>query len=527
MTIPLTGSIPGLINENTPLWDWMGQLRLGMDPALIRFVEITGTGADYFDATLNRATGMITIAPIAQADYEAFSAGGRSPTLSLGLRFFMTDGTVQTSASNYGVTVLNLDDTAPQSLRFSSGGKVEAKQAGAVIGTLAVTDPDTVSGFTYTVREDDRWLFEIVNGVLKLRSGVSLSVTDGPSRPVVIEVSDGTQSSAFTLDVGVTLPGSGSTGGVDLFEPHERRDGFYWASPTRMVGDHMINEIAAMHRQGDYNTITMRDGESLVFSEPSTLQLLDGTVYFGTTSKAAWVWSAYETILGREPRNYEMWQIHEVVDVATTTSYVIDYLLGTPEYRQKYGTLSNTQFVEQLYLNTSGTISASGVAYHAARLDSGISRGATVASFIDFFRKLDSSEIRGDEGFFVPLTLMPQIDILFRLGGGFLPSSENANWYQPLADGRLTTLDLAQAVASTAGYKAGLGALDTRSFVTQFFTQATGFAPDVATVDAFTAAIDAGSFTRPQYMDLVAWHVSINDSFAYHRPEGAAFANPW
>lgn len=125
MTILVTGSIPGLINENTPLWEWMGQLRLTVDPGLIRYVDITGMGGNFFDATLNRSTGMIAITPIAVLDYEWLVANRISPVLDLTLRFFMMDGTIETSSSSYSVQVLDLDDTPPQSLTFSSGGKAD------------------------------------------------------------------------------------------------------------------------------------------------------------------------------------------------------------------------------------------------------------------------------------------------------------------------------------------------------------------------------------------------------------------
>jgi hypothetical protein len=340
MGIQLTGSIPGLINENTPLWDWMGQLRLTIDPALVRFVDITGIGGDFFDAALNRSTGMVAITPISVPDYEWFVANGVSPVLSLSLRFFLMDGTVQTSSNSYSVAVLNIDDTPPQVLRFTSGGSVQGGLAGAVIGTLGLVDPDTAGGFVYTLREDDQWMFEIVSGVLKLKAGISIPMGDGPIRPVVIEVWDGQQSSAFTLDVTVTLPSGGS---YDTLEPGERQDNFYWADGVTVHGDHMLYEIASLTRLGDYRQITMRDGEVITFDDAHKIQLLDGTVYFDADSTAAWIWNAYDTILNRESRNYEMWS----VDLAFRDGWLskqqfITNLLTNGELDRKYGTLDNS-----------------------------------------------------------------------------------------------------------------------------------------------------------------------------------------
>ncbi|MDB5412306.1 MAG: hypothetical protein JWR10_641 [Rubritepida sp.] len=527
MSIVLTGSIPGLINENTPLWDWMGQLRLVGNPADIRFVDLIGFGSNFFDATLNQSTGMIAITPISVADYEWFSSNHLSPTLDFSVRFFMMDGTIETSQSSYAVTVLNIDDTAPQSLGFATGGSVEAGKAGAAIGNLAVLDPDTSSGFTYTVREDDQWMFEVVDNILKLRSGISLSVNDGPTRPVVIDVSDGTHSSAFTLDITITMPGSSSVHGVDIFESHERSDGFYWKSATVMAGDHMSYEIASLRHQGAYETLTMRDGQSLVFKAPDVLQLLDGTVYYSGNSKAAWIWSAYETVLGREPHNYEMWQADRTVDNSVAPADFINGLLGSAEYQQKYGSLDNIHLVERFYLNTSGTISAGGTAYHAGHLDAGYTRATVVQNFIDFRKDLGQTEARADQGIFVAKAYVQQAEILINVGAGYAPSSDTGWWGNAVAAGQATMSALANGIMGLPGYAQHMGALDTRGFVTQFFAGAVGFAPDVATVDAFTSAIDSGGYTRAQYMEAVAWGVTLTDSYVYQRPDGAAFANPW
>jgi hypothetical protein len=126
--------------------------------------------------------------------------------LSFGFRFFMTDGTVAEAVQHFTVTVLDQDDTPPQALTLSTAGAVPYGVAGAVIGTLAVSDPDTAAGFAYTIQEDDAWLFQVVNGTLRLKPGMVLSEADGPIRSVTIDVSDGHQSSAFTVTFGVTDP---------------------------------------------------------------------------------------------------------------------------------------------------------------------------------------------------------------------------------------------------------------------------------------------------------------------------------
>jgi hypothetical protein len=526
MGILLTGSIPGLINEGTPLWDWMGQLRLTIDPALIRFVDLTGIGGDFFDATLNRSTAMVEIRPISVMDYEWFTANGVSPVISLSLRFFMMDGSVESSSGSYLVRVLSLDDTPPQALRFASGGSVQGGLAGAVIGTLEVEDPDTASGFVYTVREDDQWMFEVVDGTLRLKDGISIPMGDGPTRPVVIEVWDGSHSTAFTLDITVTMP----TGGIaDTLEPGERQDNFHWSNNITVQGYHMIHEIASLTRLGDYRQITMRDGEVITFEGAHKIQLLDGTVYFDANSTAAWIWNAYDTILNRESRNYEMLS----VDLAFRDGWLskqqfITNLLTNGELDRTQGSLSNTQFVEMLYRNTSGTINSSGVAYHAGRLDQGMSRARIVEDFMAW-RETAYHQVsdRAEEGIFVLTAYAQQVDVLYKVGGGYPSNSDYTFWIDRIASGRITLYDLAEAVSNTSGYADRLGRLNTHDFVAEFYNTAVGVWADDATVTALAQWLDAGAMSRVQFMELVAWNISVPNSYVYHAPEGIAFGNPW
>ena len=120
--------------------------------------------------------------------------------------------------------MLDRDDTAPTALAFASGGTVVAGAIGAAIGRLAVTRSRHPGGFSFSFGDDDAWRFEVVDGVLKLRDGISLGLDDMPQRPLIVEVSDGHQSAAFLLWLGVAdpdtrladLPAGATRGGFGL-----------------------------------------------------------------------------------------------------------------------------------------------------------------------------------------------------------------------------------------------------------------------------------------------------------------------
>ena len=160
-------------------------------------------------ASLLPGLDAVRLSPGALVDFESLA----TPVLGFSLRFRFADGSVWDDPVTRHVTVLDTDDTAPTGLAFASGGTVVAGAIGAAIGRLAVTDPDTLAGFRFSFGPDDDWRFEVVDGVLKLRDGISLGLDDMPQRPLIIEVSDGHQSAAFLLWLGVADP---NTGLVDL-----------------------------------------------------------------------------------------------------------------------------------------------------------------------------------------------------------------------------------------------------------------------------------------------------------------------
>ncbi|MCZ4261912.1 hypothetical protein O4G76_13790, partial [Limimaricola sp. G21655-S1] len=99
----------------------------------------------------------------------------------------------------FDVAVSDVNEAAT-AVRLSSA-TVKENAAGATVGQLTVTDPDAGDTHSFTV-SDDR--FEVVNGALKLKSGVSLDHEAGATVPVDVMATDAAGLSLtqrFTLDV--------------------------------------------------------------------------------------------------------------------------------------------------------------------------------------------------------------------------------------------------------------------------------------------------------------------------------------
>ncbi|AFK57505.1 Putative Ig domain family (plasmid) [Tistrella mobilis KA081020-065] len=103
------------------------------------------------------------------------------------------------ASETYVLQVLDGNDapTAP----VLDGSSVPENQAGAVIGTVTATDQDVDDELTFTV-DDDR--FEIVDGQLKLKDGVSLDYETEPTVTLVLTVTDREAVSvSTTVTIGV------------------------------------------------------------------------------------------------------------------------------------------------------------------------------------------------------------------------------------------------------------------------------------------------------------------------------------
>jgi hypothetical protein len=523
--VTVTGSLPGSINENTPLWDWIGQLRISIDPRLIRFVEVTGFGASFFDVSLDRNTGVLSVTPISQSDFEWFVANGLSPNIAFSLRFFMMDGSVMDGSGSYSVTVINLDDTPPQSLRFLTGGTVAAGAAGATIGRLQVIDPDTTTGFTFTIREDDQWLFMVVGDSLRLRPGLSIPLADGPQRELVITVSDGIQSSALTVSIGVTALGINSGGTVDLLEAHESAHGFRWVAPGNLFSMRMSHEISSIRDYGSIIHIQMRDGGGVTVEQPTVIDLMDGYITFSGDGLAARVWAIYETVLNRDPRHGEMAAgVARLAGGATTQSLAND-LLASAEFASRFGGRSNTAFAELMYTNSVGWTDPGGIAFHAGRLDQGRSRAALVEDIVTW--RLDSlghgRQRAENGGLFVPRDWVDAVDNIWP---GQLDAMTTGHWWAHqiiYGDTRMRSLpDMFHQVLGPQPQLTVFGSLLERLFLT------TTGAPEASRwSETLQGELLKRGVTPADYLSSFVRSLDLDETHQHMLPSGIAFQAGW
>ncbi|MCX8132824.1 MAG: hypothetical protein N3D18_02525 [Roseococcus sp.] len=478
---------------------------------------------------LNRANGMITILPSARIDAEWFKSMGISMVLDLRLRFYMTDGTQAVSDRGFLVTVVDIDDTPPQTLAFQTGGQVRADTPGAVIGTLAVGDPDTASGFTFLLDEQDAWQFEVVGNVLRLKQGVSLSLADGRERSITVTVSDGTQSSAFTLTFDV-LPKPGvSREPIDYLVPGQTKHGFSWASPGVVSSFVPAWDIASIRKQDGLVGVTRDDGKAVWFEAPVILDLGSGYMDFRKGGEAATAWLIWETMLNVTPSARMMGSVVTAMRVhGATAKDFVDAIMTHYPQGKAYKTMSAADFVRSIYSNAvSWDIGQDAVTWHASRIQQGmVTREQFILDIVEWRRSLPEFETRAEQGFYVPRQHMEILGALGKVGMGLEFGAWSLGWQWGLGIGMFNLQALAAEVVKTPQFQARWGHMSQSQFFAGFFQEAAGGTLNSAALDAWSSMAQSGQDMRPAFMATVLSNLTPASEFL-SLPQGPGFDYLW
>lgn len=382
--VGLTGRLPARIAEGSGPGDWIAGLGVTGDVLRVLTVETAGPMTAFFSAGWDAGTRLVTIRPNARLDFEAFSAMGTLPQAELALRFVFDDRSVQEDGARFSIGVLDRDDTPPEALSFASGGTVAAGAIGAAIGTLSVRDPDSAGPFHFSFAPEDEWRFEVVDGVLKLRDGISLGWDDLPVRPIVVQVSDGTQSAAFLLHVAVTEPDHGPAPYTPpVLAPGEapRAGGFILsgagreALTTRPAAD--ATDITS-HPQG-LHRVLLDTGES-VWAGPAVdrLRFADGWLDLAGDGPAARAAALHRAILAENADGADLAPLVASLRAGVGWVEVARSLLASAP---ALDALDDTGFVRALAQAALGTAPEAAVlSLHAGRLATGAASRAQVAA---------------------------------------------------------------------------------------------------------------------------------------------------
>lgn len=502
------------MDENTPIRGWAAGFLAPGDPAAIRFVDVVGPHDLYFDASYDRLTGFVSVWNAAVADYESLSAAG-SPTLRFSLRAFLEGGGIALSEAEYTVSVRNLDDTPPQAVGFATGGRVAPGQPGAVIGRLAVTDPDSSGPFSFSIGPADAWLYEVVDMELRLKPGMSLALSDGPFRAIMLEVSDGRNSAAFRLQFEVVAPGTQQLL-LDLLDPWEVKAGFRFAGPGHVRADRGAWEIATIETYGpDLIQILLRDGESIWLPRVERIEFLNGTIDLRPDSPAAQVNALYEAVLGRpvDLPSLPGW-LSQLASGALDMRGLTALLLGSVEFAQRAGNPTNQQFITMLYINTLGSAAdTAGIAWWTGQLDAGVSRIDAALAFANWDYHRANMAAENPLGHWIQRSFGNEVSAVYRVALNRLPEREGFEfWMGNLAAGRIGLGDLALLFGRSDEFLGRFAGMSQQDFVRELYRTALGREPDPEGFAFWVGHLTAGTMQRHDMVHAFAFSTEMGDN---------------
>lgn len=246
-------------------------------------------------------------------------------------------------------------------------------------------------------------------------------------------------------------------------------------------------------------------------------RFVDGIVSFDVDGIAAQVMRLYDATLDRQPDQAGLdVQVRALATGATTLQGLANAFVASAEFQSRYGTLSNQQFVEQLYrfcLNREGD--AAGIAVQVNALNTGTSRAALVVAFSESGEHRTLTQPILNAGLWVPDAQALQIARLYDATFDRLPDVAGLAGQLAALRGGTSLLTLAANFAASAEFQARYGALSNQQFVEQLYRFCLNREGDAPGIAAQVAALNAGTSRAQLLLNFSesAEHVSLTAPF--------------
>ena len=261
----------GNVNEAPEISVAAGSLaenEAGADAAAVTATDADADDTHTYEVSDNRfevANGMLKLKDGVTLDHEEAD--------SVTMTVTVTDAAGLSASADATVTVADVNE-APE-LTVGAPSPVGENTAGADVAAVTATDVDAGDTHTYEV-SDSR--FEVANGMLKLKDGMSLDFETDPTVALTVTVTDaaglsasadvtvtvGTVNEAPELTVGAPSPVSEDTAGADVAAV---------SVADADAGDTHTYEVNDSRFEVANGMLKLKDGESLDYETESSVAL--------------------------------------------------------------------------------------------------------------------------------------------------------------------------------------------------------------------------------------------------------------
>ena len=266
-----------------------------------------------------------------------------------------------------------------------------------------------------------------------------------------------------------------------------------------------VSEYAGMRRGYTVvNSTTVTGGteggtDSLSGIEAATF--VDGMVTFNADSQAAQLMRLYSAAFDRAPDALGFHIQLNALEAGVTTAVMAQRFLDSAEFSGRFGTLTNTQYIQRLYQNAlDRQPSNSEINDWLTYLNGGGTRAGLLLIFAESTEHRAITGATLNQGLWVGDDTSEALARLFDVVSDSVPNQVDFTvWRGMLASGQ-SLANIAATMLQTQGYYDVFAGLTNEQFVTKVYQQAFERAPDAAGFNAYVTGLTNGTITRAQML---------------------------
>ncbi|WP_264182322.1 DUF4214 domain-containing protein [Brevundimonas poindexterae] len=254
-----------------------------------------------------------------------------------------------------------------------------------------------------------------------------------------------------------------------------------------------------------------REGGNDTLSGMEAAEFIDGTLTFNADSDAAQLMRLYSAAFGREPDDLGFEIQLNALQSGVSMEELARRFIASTEFVSTYGTLTDRQFIDRLYLNAlDRNGDPDGINSWLVYLANGGTREGLMLIFAESAEHRAISWSTLAEGLWVGNDNAAAVARLFDTAYDRLPDEDGLiTWTQALNSGTTLLAIATSFLASTEGQQA-FGALSNAQFVDALYQTALNRTADAGGRATYIDALNSGALTRAQLL------VEISES-AEHR----------
>jgi len=243
------------------------------------------------------------------------------------------------------------------------------------------------------------------------------------------------------------------------------------------------------------------EGGTDTLSGVEELRFADGSVTFNADSQAAQLMRLYSAAFDRAPDSLGFHIQLNALEAGVSTAVMAQRFLDSAEFSGRFGTLTNTQYIQRLYANAlNRQPSNSEINDWLSFFNNGGSRAQLLVIFAESTEHRAITGATLNQGLWVGDDAAEALARLYDVAFDRNPDQSGfINWRASLATGQ-TLLDAATAFLNSAEGQAKFAGLSNTQFVTLVYQQAFERAPDAGGLAAYVTGLTNGTITRAQML---------------------------